>query len=1055
MQLRDQLQQTLGSGYTLERELGGGGMSRVFVARDESLRRNVVVKVLPPELVAGVNVERFNREIVLAAGLQHPHIVPVHSAGQMDGVPFYTMPFVDGESLRGRLTRTGALPITEAIGVLRDVAKALAYAHERGIVHRDIKPDNVLLSGGSATVTDFGIAKALSASRTTAPGGTLTQIGTSIGTPTYMSPEQAAGDPSTDHRADIYSFGCLAYELLAGRPPFVAKSAQKLLAAHMGESAVPIGELRPDTPPQLADLVMRCLLKEADERPQQASDIVRVLETVTSGGGHTVMPPILLGGRGMLKKALLAYAVAFVVVAIVAKAAIVAIGLPDWVFPGALVVMALGLPVILFTAYVHHATRRAMLSTPTFTPGGTPSMAQGTMATIALKASPHMSWRRTAIGGAWAVGGFVLLIGAYMVLRATGIGPFGSLMASGALGKDEKLLVADFPSPAGDSTLGPVVTEAVRTALGQSQSVNVLQQTAMRDVLRRMQKPVTTFVDFKEAREIATREGIRIVIDGSLLGLGGKYVVSLRLMSPQSGDVLATFSENANSAADLLPTIDKLAKQVRAKIGESLRNVQATPPLEQVTTPSLDALKKYVAGNRAAAMDGDFAKGAQLLEEAIAIDTGFAMAYRKLAVIYGNRGLVDRAAVLLEKAYAHRDRLSDAERYLVIGTYFEQGQHQDWAKSQAAFEQVLDIQPGNTAALNNLSSRYMAQRNYPKAKELLTKAIQVGPVAGVHYMNLAQANIFLGQMDSAARTVDEFGKVFPSNLDVVLSRIDLNNARQQYDSNVALVAGSRARLSGDRATLGRAVLALADVARLHGRIADARRFIHEGWTNLGAAGIKEAAIMEAVDDAQTVGWFLGDKTAALRTLEDTVARHPVDSVAGLNDAMARLGWTYALAGKPDQARAMLARWQETHKRIAYGDDSLYRAFMQGNIALASNKPAEALSFFRAADVWGCRVCNLPLIGQSYDLLGSADSAIAVFTRYLDTPSGDRGFFDGMFMPGIHKRLGELYEAKGERQLALSHYTKFADLWKNADPELQPKVTEVRAKIARLSKVEGK
>jgi tetratricopeptide (TPR) repeat protein len=1055
MQLRDQLQQALGSGYTVERELGGGGMSRVFVARDESLQRNVVVKVLPPELVAGVNVERFNREIVLAAGLQHPHIVPVHSAGQMDGVPFYTMPFVDGESLRARLTRTGGLPITEVIGVLRDVAKALAYAHERGVVHRDIKPDNVLLSGGSATVTDFGIAKALSASRMASPGGTLTQIGTSIGTPTYMSPEQAAGDPSTDHRADIYSFGCLAYELLAGRPPFVAKTPQKLLAAHMGESALPISELRGDTPPQLADLVMRCLAKDADERPQQASDIVRVLETVTSGGGHAVMPAILLSGRGMLKKALLAYAVAFVLVAVVAKAAIVAIGLPDWVFPGALVVMALGLPVILFTAYVHHATRRAVLSTPTFTPGGTPNMMQGTMATIALKASPHVSWRRTAIGGAWAVGGFVLLIGAYMVLRATGIGPFGSLIASGALGKDEKLLVADFASPANDSTLGPVVTEAVRTALGQSQSVNVLQQTAMRDVLRRMQKPTTTFVDFKEAREIATREGIRAVIDGNLLGIGGKYVVSLRLMSPQSGDVLATFSENANSAADLLPTIDKLAKQVRAKIGESLRNVQTTPPLEQVTTGSLDALKKYVAGNRAGAMDGDFAKGAQLLEEAIAIDTSFAMAYRKLAVIYGNRGMVDKSEPLLEKAYAHRDRLSDAERYLVIGTYFQNGQHQDFTKAQAAFEQLLEIQPGNSAALNNLGNIYQAQRNYTKAKALYSKAIQVGPVAAVHYANLTESYIFLGQSDSASRTVDEFAKAFPANQDVVLARIEVNNGLQQYDSNVALVNNSRGRLAGDRISLATAVFALADAAKVHGRIADARRYSHEAWADMAAGGIKSAAIMDGIDDAHIVGWFLGDKAAALRTIEDTLAHHSLDSVAVLSDVMQRVVWAYSLIGRPDQARAALARWQDAHKRTVYGDDSLYRAYVQGDIALASNRPAEALGFYRAADVWGCRVCNLPAIGRTYDLLGNADSAIAVFNRYLDTPAPGRGFGDGIFLPGIHKRLGELYEVKGDRQQALSHYIKFADLWKNADPELQPKVAEVRAKIARLSKVEGK
>jgi tetratricopeptide (TPR) repeat protein len=171
--------------------------------------------------------------------------------------------------------------------------------------------------------------------------------------------------------------------------------------------------------------------------------------------------------------------------------------------------------------------------------------------------------------------------------------------------------------------------------------------------------------------------------------------------------------------------------------------------------------------------------------------------------------------------------------------------------------------------------------------------------------------------------------------------------------------------------------------------------------------------------------------------------------------MFRLSWTSAFLGRPDQARSTLARWQEAHKRVTFGDDSLSRAFMQGQIALAANKPAEALVFFRAADAAGCRVCVLPVIGQSYDLLGNADSTIAVFNRYLDTPAPDRGFTDGFFMPGIHKRLGELYEAKGDRQQALSHYMKFADLWKNADSELQPRVAEVRAKIARLSKVEGK
>src|SRR3954470_18648503 len=188
-------------------------MSRVFLATENRLNRKVVVKVLSPDLAAGVNAERFEREIQLAARLQQANIVPLIATGDTNGLPYFTMPFVEGESLRAHLSaRGGTLSFPECVSILRDVARALSYAHGMGVVHRDIKPDNVLLSHGAAVVTDFGIAKALSASRTDAPGATLTQMGTSIGTPAYMAPEQAAADPSTDHRADLYSFGCMAYE---------------------------------------------------------------------------------------------------------------------------------------------------------------------------------------------------------------------------------------------------------------------------------------------------------------------------------------------------------------------------------------------------------------------------------------------------------------------------------------------------------------------------------------------------------------------------------------------------------------------------------------------------------------------------------------------------------------------------------------------------------------------------------------------------------------------------------------------------------------------------
>jgi serine/threonine-protein kinase len=299
--LQARLQQSLGASYTLERELAGGGMSRVFLAEETSLGRRVVIKVLPPDLAAGVSAERFTREVQVAARLQHPHIVPVHATGEAADLPFYTMPFVDGDTLRARIVR-GAVPLEEAVRILRDVARALEYAHAHGVVHRDIKPENIFLAGSSAVVSDFGIAKAISAARTEAGAATttegatqLTQAGTAVGTPAYMAPEQAAGAPNVDHRSDIYSFGVVAYEILSGAPPFVSREAHQLILAHIAQVPTPLGQAAPAVPPTLASLVMRCLAKSPDERPQTAAELVTALESVGTPGATQLQPVRPLG----------------------------------------------------------------------------------------------------------------------------------------------------------------------------------------------------------------------------------------------------------------------------------------------------------------------------------------------------------------------------------------------------------------------------------------------------------------------------------------------------------------------------------------------------------------------------------------------------------------------------------------------------------------------------------------------------------------------------------------------------------------------------------------
>ncbi|HEX2600755.1 MAG TPA: protein kinase [Gemmatimonadaceae bacterium] len=321
--LLEELQQTFGRSFTLKKELRAGGMARVFVARDESLGRDIVIKVLPPELTYAFSVARFEREIKLAARLQEPHIVPVLSAGQtVGGYPYFTMPFVRGESLRERI-RQGPIPLDESLSILRDVAAALAYAHRQGIVHRDIKPENILLSEGTAVVTDFGIAKAVQAARKEARPE-ITQPGDTVGTPMYMAPEQAASDPTTDQRADVYAWGVVAYELITGRHPFAEhlSSPQSLLAAQMSDTPRAMSNTNTRIPRGISDLVMRCLSKRAAQRPTSGAQLLTGLSNPR--GSH--LPHI---GSPSRRGTIAIVAAAVVVVALVGGAIWRARAMPD------------------------------------------------------------------------------------------------------------------------------------------------------------------------------------------------------------------------------------------------------------------------------------------------------------------------------------------------------------------------------------------------------------------------------------------------------------------------------------------------------------------------------------------------------------------------------------------------------------------------------------------------------------------------------------------------------------------------------------------------------
>ncbi len=309
--LAERVQDALGEGYEVTEEMPGGGMSRLFVAQDRTLGRLVVVKLLPEDRLPGLSPDRFQREIRLTASLSHANIVGILAAGVMDGVPYYIMPFVEGRSLRNLLDDRGALPVREAVSILRDVARACAFAHGKGIIHRDIKPGNVLLAGGAAVMTDFGVAKAITsaAERGSSSDGTLTRAGFTIGTPAYMAPEQAAGDNAIDHRADLYSFGVMAFEMLSGRVPFEGRTPRELLTAQLTLAPPSLSQLRPEVPAALAALIRRCLAKDPQDRPASAEEILAVLEDLPVGSGSQ---PVLEAVRRRTRRLRVFFAVAAV-----------------------------------------------------------------------------------------------------------------------------------------------------------------------------------------------------------------------------------------------------------------------------------------------------------------------------------------------------------------------------------------------------------------------------------------------------------------------------------------------------------------------------------------------------------------------------------------------------------------------------------------------------------------------------------------------------------------------------------------------------------------------
>jgi tetratricopeptide (TPR) repeat protein len=510
--------------------------------------------------------------------------------------------------------------------------------------------------------------------------------------------------------------------------------------------------------------------------------------------------------------------------------------------------------------------------------------------------------------------------------------------------------------------------------------------------------------------------------------------------------------------------VGRLTRRLRSRIGESLKAIRASPPLRQVTTPSLEALRKYTEGLRVLSYDRDLMRTATLFKEALELDSTFAMAWTALAATYRDAGMPpDLANDADERAYRHRDRLPDRERYHAVGSYFRRGPGRDRARAAEAYEAGLRLDTGFFA--NNLGLLYQSRREYARAESLFRFLVASGSASLATHQNLTNALYFQGRREAAESLSVETRRRFPEEGRWLRSAQFLYHRGQPDSAQHAL---ERQRAEGHASLRVWAAYELSHLHSIRGRLAEAER----AWSEGAAADPTRGTSRDPGDELWAAFvdlWHRRRPERGLQRLEALLANRPLDSVplqiaprVRSDTYYVEAASIYALAGRPDRARAVLARFTADLRDTAFTRASAPNVHsVLGEIALAEGRPLVALEEFRRADrlpdgpVHSCAICRDADVGRAFDQAGMADSAIVAFERYLETPQLHRFWQDRIYAARILQRLGELYQAKGNRTKAIEYYGRFVELWRNADPELQPRVAEVRRRIASLQAGDGR
>jgi serine/threonine protein kinase/Flp pilus assembly protein TadD len=977
--------------YEIRSKIGEGGMGEVYLAQDTKLDRKVALKVLPGDIASDKErLVRFEREAHAVSALNHPNIITIHEIGESDGVHFIATEFIDGTTLGDRLANH-SLTLSEMLAVATQIARALQAAHEAGIVHRDIKPGNVMLRrDGYVKVLDFGIAKlaehtsgAIDSEADTKERMFKTEPGKIMGTTHYMAPEQVRNQ-TIDARTDIWSLGVLLCEMVAGRKPFLGETFGDLVAAILTKEPPVLSELAPECPAELERIVVKALQKDRKQRYQQAKDLSSDLK----GLRRRLAFEAELERSGTADRS----------------------DAPTTARPVTSATLSTG-PVAAATDGI----------------GATGQIAATDLHTTSSAEYLVNEIKKHKRGVFLALIPLVVAVAALVYFAAFRTRPT-------PLTDKDTILLADIENTTGDPVFDGALKQGLAVTLGQSPFLDIFPEARARETLQLMQRRPDERVSEAVAREICQRQGLKAFLSGSIAALGSHYVIMLKAVNAQSGEEIAREQTEADSKEHVLTALSQAAIKLRGQLGESLSSIQKfDAPIEQATTSSLDALKAYSLGLEQA-NSGNYPKAIPFYQRAIELDPNFALGYQALAREQLNNDDNNEATVSATKAFELRERASENEKLYITLIYHRAVTH-DLAKALEVGEVWKHTYPRYWRPYHALADLYLEVGEFEKAADNGREAVRLNPKIAAAYSNYAGALMYLNRFDEAKQI---YQQAFRNNLD----------AREYhwylywiaYHANDAAAMQQHLTWAETNSFSYWSLFLQAQTAALEGKWRKSLDLSNRATEMIRRGGTKGLVAWTASHEALTAELF-GDCQTAKQKAVQALESVPDATYAGSAAVL-------AMCGEVGQAQAQADKLAQI-----YPNDTRFNGIwlpvIRAAIELQRNNPARANQFLEPALRYEAAADFQPqyLRGLSYLRLGKGAEAAVEFQKIIDH-KGQADLLVSTLYPLARLGLARALALSGDAARARKAYEVFFALWRDADSDL-PILIEAKKEYEKL------